>query len=117
MTLHKMLKLDDKLFSKRELPSNNVKRTVTYESKKLVTKFNLKDKKKFHQQNNIIYWERKYPYETCTEDCIVGNTEERNEERTIDRNRRDKNLHISNQSGDKNHQHVWENGFRVLGNN
>ena len=38
------------------VPSNNVKRTVTYESKKLVTKFRLKDKTKFHRQNNIVYY-------------------------------------------------------------
>ena len=68
------------------------------------------------QQNKIIYYS-KYPYETCAEDYIVGDTEKRIEERTIDHNKRDKHLHILNQSGDKNHQNVLENYFRVLGNN
>ena len=34
--------------------STEVKTTVTYQSKKLGTKFELKDKTKFHQQNNFV---------------------------------------------------------------
>ena len=75
------------------VPSNNVKRTVTYESKKLVTKFRLKDKTKFHRQNNIVYYS-KYSYETCTEDYPVSDTDKWIEERTIDQNIRDRRLHI-----------------------
>ena len=32
-----------------------VKATITYQSKKLGRKFKLKDKTKFHQQNNLVY--------------------------------------------------------------
>ena len=81
-----------------------------------MTKFYLKDKTKFQQQNKIVY-HSKYLHETCTKDYVVVNINERIEKRTIDHNKRDKNLHILNQSGDMNHQHVKKNDFRVLGNN
>ena len=47
--------------------STEVKTTVTYQSKKLGTKFELKDKTKFHQQNNFVF-HNKCPDETCNED-------------------------------------------------
>ena len=34
--------------------STEIKTTVTYQSKKLGTKFELKNKTKFHQQNNLV---------------------------------------------------------------
>ena len=40
-------------------------------------------------------------YETCTEDYLVVNTDNRIEKRTIDHNKRDKNLHILNQFKDR----------------
>ena len=39
------------------------------------------------------------------------------EERIMDRNKRDKNSHLLKHSCEKNHQHVWENDFKVLSNN
>ena len=65
-----------------------MKTTVTYQSKKLGRKFQLKDKTKFHQQNSLVYYSRCLD-ETCNED-YVGETNKRIEERIIDHNKRDK---------------------------
>ena len=35
----------------------------------------------------------------------------------MDHNKHDKNSHLLKHSREKNHQHVWENNFKVLGNN
>ena len=91
-----------------------VKTIVTYQSKKLRTKFKLKDKTKFYQQNNLIYYS-KWPDKTCNENYI-GETDRRIEERIINHNKRDKNSHLLKHSREKNHQHVWENQFKVLVN-
>ena len=56
-------KQGNKLLSKmnkylnKSLPTE-VKTAVTYQSKKLGTKFELKDKTTFHQQNNLAYYIR-----------------------------------------------------------
>ena len=34
----------------------------------------------------------------------------------MDHNKQDKNLHLIKHSIEKNHQHVWENDFKVFGN-
>ena len=113
-------KQDNKLLSKmkkhlnKSLPTE-VKTTVTYQSKKLGTKFQLKDKTRFNHRNNLVYYS-KCPNKTCNED-YVGETDRRNEERIMDHNKRDKNSHLLKHSREKNHQHVWENDFKVLGNN
>ena len=109
-------KQGNKLLSKtkkhlnKSLPTE-VKITVTYQSKKL----QLKDKTKLHQQNNLVYYSE-CPDKTCTED-YVGKTDRRIEEKIIDHNKRDKNSHLLKHSREKNHEHVWENDFKVLGNN
>ena len=90
------------------------KTTVTYQSKKLGTIFQLKDKTKYNQQNNLVYYS-KCPDKTCSEDYI-SKTDRRIEERIINHNKRDKNSHLLKHSREKNHQHVWENHFKVLGN-
>ena len=35
----------------------------------------------------------------------------------MDHNKHDKNCHLLKHSCEKNHQHAWENDFKVLGNN
>ena len=113
-------KQGNKLLSKMQkhlskfLPTK-VKTTVTYQSKTLGKKFQLKDKTKFHQQNSLVYYSRCLD-ETCNED-YVGETNKRIEERIIDHNKRDKNSHLLKHFGEKNHQHVQESYFKVLGNN
>ena len=51
---------------KKSLPAKVKATVVTYQSKKLGTKFQLKDKtkKKFYQQNNLVYYS-KCPGKTC----------------------------------------------------
>ena len=39
-------------------PPTDVKTTGTYQSKKLGTKFQLKEKTNFHQQNNLVYYSK-----------------------------------------------------------
>ena len=40
---------------KKTLPEN-VQATVTYQTKKLSTKFNVKDKTEFYHQSNLVYY-------------------------------------------------------------
>ena len=113
-------KQGNKLLSKmkkhlnKSLPTE-VTTTVTYQSKKLGTKFQLKYKTRFNHQNNLVYYS-KCPDKTCNED-YVGKTDRRIEERIMDHNKRDKNFHLLKHSREKDHQHVWGNNFKVLGNN
>ena len=54
-------KQDNKLLSKMKKHMKkwrNIKTTGTYQSKKLGTKFQLKDKTKFHQQSNLVYYSK-----------------------------------------------------------
>ena len=53
---------------RKTLPEN-VQVIVTYQSKKLSTKFNIKDKTEFYHQSDLIYY-GKCPNQTCTEDYI-----------------------------------------------
>ena len=98
----------------KSLPTE-VKTAVTYQSKKLGSKFQLKDKTRFNHQNNLVYYS-KCPSKTCNKD-YVGETDRRVEEGIVDHNKRDKNSHLLKHSRGKNHQHVWGNDFKVLGNN
>ena len=99
---------------KKVLP-DNVKTMVTYQSKKLASKFPLKDKVNFQHQNNVVYYE-KCPNPNCKEDCI-GETDRRVIERVIDQNKRDKKSHMLKRSRDKLHTYVCEDDFKLLGNN
>ena len=53
---------------RKTLPEN-VQVIVTYQSKKLSTKFNIKDKTEFYHQSDLVYY-GKCPNQTCTEDYI-----------------------------------------------
>ena len=66
---------------------------MTYESTKLSTKFNVKDKTEFYHQSNLVNY-GKCPSQICTEDYYIKETNHRIKERIIDHNRRDKNSHI-----------------------
>ena len=95
----KLLSKMKKHFNK-SLPTE-VKIIVTYQSKNPGTKFQQKDKTKFYQQNNHIYYYR-CPDKTRNED-YVGETNRRIEETIIDHNKRDKNSHLLKHSFEKNH--------------
>ena len=87
---------------------------MTYQSKMLSTKFNVKDKTEFYHQSNLVYYV-KCPNQTFSEDYI-GETDRRIKERMIDHNKRDKNSHILKHSREEGHTHVWDKNFKVLGN-
>ena len=103
-----------KKYTRKTLPEN-VQAIVTYESKKLSTKFNVKDKTEFFHQSNLVYC-GKCPNQTCTEDYIEE-TDRRIKESIIDHNKRDKNSHILKHFRGEGHTHVWDKDFKVLGNN
>ena len=88
---------------------------VTYQSKKLVSKFPVKDKIDFQHQNNVVYY-GKCPNPNCKDDYI-GETDRRVIERVIDHNKRDEKSHMLQHSCGKFHNHVWEDDFKLLGNN
>ena len=88
---------------------------MTYQSKKLSTKFKVKDKAELYYQSNLVYYGN-CPNQTCIEDYI-GETDRRIKERIIDHNKRDKNSHILKHSREEGHTHVWDKYFKVLGNN
>ena len=88
---------------------------MTYQSKKLSSKFNVKDKTEFYHQSNIVYY-GKCPNQTCAEGN-TGETDRRIKERIIDHSKCDKNSHILKHSLEEGHTHVWDKDFKVLGNN
>ena len=67
---------------------DNVKTMVTYQSKKLASKFPVKDKIDFQHQNNVVCY-GKCPNPNCKDDYI-GETDRRVIERVIDHSKRDK---------------------------
>ena len=99
----------------RKILPDDVKTMVTYQSKKLVSKFPVKDKIDFQHQNNVVYY-GKCPNPNCKDDHI-GETDRRVIERVIDHNKRDKKSHMLKHSRDKLHNHVWEDDFKLLSNN
>ena len=66
---------------------------VTYQSKKLVSKFPVKDKIDFQHQNNVVYY-GKCPNPNCKDDYI-GETDRRVIERVVDHNKRDKKFMLT----------------------
>ena len=88
---------------RKTLPEN-VLVIVTYQSKKLSTKFNVKDKTEFYHQSNLVFY-GKFPNQTCPED-YNGETDRRIKERIIDNNKRDKNSHILKHYSEEGHTHV-----------
>ena len=98
----------------KTLPEN-VQAIVTYQSKKLSTKFNAKDKTESYHQSNFVYYGNCLN-QTCSEDYI-GETDLRIKERIIDHNKRDKNSNILKHPREEGHCHVWDTDFKGLGNN
>ena len=113
-------KQGNKLLSKMKKHLNKllpikVKTTITYKVKKLGTKYQLKNKTKFNHQNNLVYYSKCLD-KTCNKD-YVAEKDRRIEERIMDHNKRDKNSHLLQHFCKRNHPHVWENDFKVLGYN
>ena len=99
---------------KKTLPKD-VNTMISHKRTKLLTKFPVKDKTNFQHKNNVVY-HSKCPVERCRENYI-GETNRSIVERIQDHNNRDKNSHLLKHSREKGHTHVWENDFKILGNN
>ena len=100
--------------SKRSLP-NNIKAIVTYQSKKLFSRFHVKDKTSFCLKINLVY-NGKCPSENCR-DNYIGETDHRIEERIIDQNKRNKNLQLLRNIRGMEHHHIWHEDFKIIGSN
>ena len=110
----KKLKKKMKKYIRKTL-TENVQVIVTYQSKKLSTKFNVKDKSEFYRRSNLLYF-GKWPNQTRTEDYI-GEADCRIKERIIDHGKRDNNSHILKHCSEEGHTHLWNKDFKVLSNN
>lgn len=100
---------------KRSRNEQHKKTIVTYQRKKVSTKFYVKDKTNFCQKNNIAYL-GKCPNENCRHD-YTGETDRRIEERIMNQNKRDKNSHLPRHSRKMEHHHVWHKNFEIIGSN
>ena len=99
---------------RNSLPEN-VQPRVVYNSTKLSSKFQLKDKIEFEHKNNVVYY-CQCPNDNCNENYI-GETSRRIIERIKDHNNRDKKSHILTHSIEKKHAHVWKDDFKIIGAN
>ena len=86
---------------------------VAYRSKKLGSRFNIKDKNPKKHENNLVY---KFKCSECPS-AYIGETARRLEERVIDHNKRDKNSHILKHSKELNHQPIGINDVKILSKN
>ena len=86
---------------------------VTYKSKKLGDRFNVKDKTKLEHKHNVTY-----KVKCLTKKCSStygGETKCRIGKRMIQHNKRDKASHVLNHSKKKYHRRVWLNDVEILG--
>ena len=86
---------------------------VIYKSKKLSSKFQIKDKMKFKHMHNIVY-HRKCHDKSCNSHCR-GQTKCRIEKQVIQHNRTDINSNLQKHANEVRHERVWLEDFKVLG--
>ena len=98
---------------KRLLPSN-IKTQVSFTGNKLSSCFSIKDKTKFEHRLGVIYL-RTCPERMCNNNYI-GEAKYRIFKRVKDHNGRDFNSHLLKHALQKNHQHVSEKDFKIIGN-
>ena len=96
---------------KRFLP-DNVKTRVTYASKKLGTKIQIKYKTKDQHKHDLVYY-IKCPEPTCNEDYL-GATGRRIVERSADHWRKDKQSHLLRHALNNCHKAVDVKGFKIM---
>ena len=96
---------------KRFLP-DNVKTRVTYASKKLGTKIQIKYKTKDQHKDDLVYY-IKCPEPTCNEDYL-GATGRRIVERSADHWRKDKQSHLLRHALNNYHKAVDVKGFKIM---
>ena len=88
---------------------------MTYQSKKLSSRFHVKNKTNFCHKNNLVYY-GKCPNKNVTDD-YVGKTDRRVEGRNIDHNKRDKNSNLLRHACEMQHHRLWHEDFRIIGSN
>ena len=86
---------------------------LIYKSKKLSSKFTIKDKTKLKHMHNIVYHGKCHD-KSCSSH-YGGQTKYRVEKRVIQHNRTDINSHLLKHANEIGHERVWLDDFKVLG--
>ena len=95
--------------------STTSKIRVIYNTKKLSSKFQIKDQTRPEHQHNIVYHVR--CLETTCESHYIGQTKCRLQKRALQHNKTDKHSHLPKHANNVKHNRVWLNDFKVLGRN
>ena len=92
---------------------NETKVKVVFNSKKLGSNFQVKDKTEAKHMHNVVY-HATCANKKCTSD-YTGQTRCRMERRTIQHNRTDKNSHLLQHATQTKHRRVWIPDFKIIG--
>ena len=95
------------------LNNNNTKVQTIYNTKKLGSKFTIKDQVKEQHQHNLVY-HAKCPDSQCDSNYI-GQTKCRLLKRVIQHNKTDKKSHLLIHANNANHHRVWLDDFEIIG--
>ena len=95
------------------LNNNNTKVQTIYNTKKLGSKFTIKDQVKEQHQHNLVY-HAKCPDSQCDSNYI-GQTKCRLLKRVIQHNKTDKKSHLLIHANIANHHRVWLDDFEIIG--
>ena len=87
--------------------------SATYNSTRLSTRFNLKDRTKLEHKHNVTYYVP-CPNKKCKSDYI-GETKRRTEKRSEEHRGKDKKSHVSIHSEKTKHKRVSLRDFKILG--
>ena len=93
--------------------TEKTKLQIIYTTKKLGSKFPIKDKTKQEHAHNIIY-HAKCPNSNCNSH-YVGQTNCRLQKRVIQHNKQDKKSHLFIHANNEKHNRVWMDDFKILG--
>ena len=98
----------------KTIPNTNAtKIQIIYNTKKLGSKFKIKDQTKKEHQHNIVY-HAKCPDPQCNSK-YTGQTKCRLLKRLIQHNKQDKNSNLLIHSNDKSHHRLWLDDFEIIG--
>ena len=102
-------------YVRQSVNTENRKVTINamYRSRKLSTRFNIKDKTKLEHMHNIVYYVP-CPNKKCDDD-YTGETKRRIENRTDEHSKKDKNSHVLQHSIATKHNRVSLKNFKILG--
>ena len=102
-------------YVRQSVNTENRKVTINamYRSRKLSTRFNIKDKTKLEHMHNIVYYVP-CPNKKCKDD-YTGETKRRIENRTDEHSKKDKNSHVLQHSIATKHKRVSLKNFKILG--